>query len=236
MNEKQIFLETEGDAFFKRNMECDKSKLNAVNQIYELFIRNNMLREKDSIRILEVGCCSGYNLMYLYERLSKEEVDIQCYGIDPSEKAIEYGNDQIRAKSMEKNIYLSQGMSDLLDFEDDSFDIVILGFFLYCVDRRNLMKTVAETDRVLKATGIICLHDFDSNVPFRRTNIHNQNVLTYKMNYCKLFLSNPQYILAEKHSYTSEHTEIIFERNIQNRQQVCILYKDTINNAYIYVD
>ena len=51
------------------------------------------------------------------------------------------------------------------------------------------------------------------------------------MNYSMLFLSNPQYYLIEKKSYSHEND--FFDSDIQERVSAQILYKDYEDNVYI---
>ena len=99
----------------------------------------------------------------------------------------------------EKNIQLQLicGTSDELPYKDLKFDVVILGFCMFWVDRKYLMKTVSEADRVLKEGGYLVIVDFDTFIPYKKDNVHNPDAWTYKMQYINLFLSNPQYCLVK---------------------------------------
>ena len=53
---------------------------------------------KDNLQIdslLEIGWSCGYNLIYMNQKYGME-----CHGIDPSTKAIEYGEGLIRKKEL----------------------------------------------------------------------------------------------------------------------------------------
>ena len=52
------------------------------------------------------------------------------------------------------------------------------------------------------------------------------------MDYAKLFLANPQYYLVEKRSLLEMGDG--FNPDIQERRSLQILYKDCVNNTYIY--
>ncbi len=171
--------------------------------------------------LLEVGACYGRNLKHF-----KDEFGFECYGIEPSAEAVNYGNEIYKGE-----IHLQVGTSDVLPYEDGKFDIVILGFCMYNVARKDLMKSVAEADRVLKENGYLIITDFDTKMPFKRENIHNPNVWTYKMQYTDLFLANPQYFLVEKRNYSIGSG--LFCEDIQERITLDILYKDSEDHAYI---
>lgn len=153
------------------------------------------------------------------------------YGVDPSKKAIQYGKKRI--DDLNYPIELFQGTSDELPFPDNMFQIVVLGFCLFWVDRKYLFRTVAEVDRVLQTGGILLINDFDTIVPYKRMNCHNKDAFTYKMDYSRLWLSNPQYYLIGKMNYSHE-SETMFHADIQERVSATILYKEEIDNAYIH--
>ncbi len=134
-------------------------------------------------------------------------------------------------KKMNLNVELIRGTADDLPFKDEEFDIVFAGFCLYWVDRKYIMKCVSEIDRVLKTGGYVFIHDFDVKIPRMRPNKHNTDMYTFKMNYADLFLANPQYFLCSKEYFS--HGENKFDKDIQERISVQILYKDTILNSYI---
>lgn len=91
---------------------------------------------------------------------------------------------------------------------------------------------VAVADRVLKPGGFIFLEDFDTGIPFIRKNKHNKDTFTYKYDYSKIFLSNPQYYLCEKTSYS--HKDYEFSKEIQERVSAYIIYKEIIDECYYF--
>ncbi len=115
----------------------------------------------------------------------KDNCDFECYGVDPSAKAVE--------AAKEKGVEASQGTADQLPFDDQSFDIVIFGFCLYLCDREDLFRIACEADRVLKNPGWIVILDFYSETPLRREYHHHLGMFSYKMDYRKLFMWNPGY-------------------------------------------
>ena len=89
----------------------------------------------------------------------------------------------------------------------------MFGFSLFWVGRKYLFKSISEADRILKDGGIIFLTDFDTKNPYKRINQHDKYAYTYKMNYSNLFLSNPQYYLIEKITYS--HSGFNFNPEVQ---------------------
>lgn len=219
--ENHIWTETEGNAWFERNHVRKETELPVSCKLFENVMKHKLENAQTGFKILEIGCSFGYNLRYLCEKYH-----VEGYGIDPSQEAVEYGNNRVQ-----KNVRLMQGTAEALDFESESFDIVIFGFCMYCIDRKHIFKSVSEADRVLKEGGIVAIWDFDTNIPYVRPNVHHENLWTYKYDWTKLFCCNPQYTLIEKRSFSDEGEG--FTGNIQERCALNILYKEQIKDAYI---
>ncbi len=232
LNEKDVFLNGEADAYFTRNKNTmvAKGEVSYSTKLLVEFLKNqnkclDFWKDKE---ILEVGVCYGYNLKYLQDNLGTI-----CYGIEPSALAVEFGKEKYNKEMAEKNIQLQLicGTSDELPYKDLKFDVVILGFCMFWVDRKYLMKTVSEADRVLKEGGYLVIVDFDTFIPYKKDNVHNPDAWTYKMQYINLFLSNPQYCLVDKKSFSDDGEK--FCKEIQERISFNVLYKDNVDNSYI---
>lgn len=228
MDAKNIFLEKEGDAWFARNkVQLKAEKVTTGINILEEFINREKKTEqlsffsKSKWKILEIGSSSGYNLSYLEERYNCE-----CYGIEPSLEAVNEGKENYKGRAIE----LVQGTADDLPYKDNEFDVVILGFCMFWIDRKYLMKAYAEADRVLKEGGLMVITDFDTEIPFKRLNKHNEYINTFKMNYANFLLNTPQYYLIEKKSYS--HLGPFFHRDLQERISTQILFKEKVDDAY----
>lgn len=179
--QKEIFLKEEGNKWYDRN----KSSLSIKKSdpVIEL-LENDKLNIEN---VLEIGCSDGWRLMDI-ERLN----NIECYGIDPSEKAIREG--------LEKSdrINLKQGTADKIPFGNRKFDLIIFGFCLYLCDREDLFKIAYEADNHLKDGGYIIIYDFEPPIPYKNNYHHKEGIFSYKMDYSKLFTMNPIYSLMKK--------------------------------------
>ncbi|MHB1392781.1 MAG: class I SAM-dependent methyltransferase [Clostridia bacterium] len=195
--QKSIFLNGEADNYFKRNVE--KTEVGNLPEIYIVYSKYI----KPGSRILEIGCGFGNNLYYFHENHKCE-----CFGIDPSKEAIEFGKEEY------SSLNLSVGTADELDFEDSYFDFIFFGFCLYLVDRKLLPKVVYETDRVLKDSGILGITDFDAKFPYSNTYKHNTDIHSFKMDYGNLFLAFPHYIQLEKYSNYFNDANMNFDKLI----------------------
>lgn len=144
-NAKEEILKAEGDAYFQRNLNNGEIGVAEGCLLFEGFLEN-MGHAKSGMRILEIGCCYGYNLFYLCGKYGFEG-----HGIEPSKEAVAYGNSMAREKSLP--VALLQGTADELTYRSEYFDIVMMAFCMFWVDRKYAMRAVSEADRVLKNGG-----------------------------------------------------------------------------------
>jgi ubiquinone/menaquinone biosynthesis C-methylase UbiE len=202
--QKDIFLLTEGNAWFDRNYKnlenkiynFDDSIIQSVNKCMHssFLLENNKSRKK--IKLLEIGCGDARRLEWINNNLG-----IECQGIDPSAKAVKFA----------RNIGVDciQGTADSLPFNDQNFDIVIFGFCLYLCDREDLFKIAYETDRVLKPNSWLIINDFFSETPIINKYHHYPNILSYKMDYRKIFNWHPDYTCYEHKILKNRNTGYI---------------------------
>jgi ubiquinone/menaquinone biosynthesis C-methylase UbiE len=184
MDQKKIFKKSEGNSWFHRNA----SLLDKDSDLILDIIKKIELRPK---KVLEIGCSNGSRLSKIHT-----EINADCYGIDPSKDAIVDGEKKY------KNIKISVGTADILNFKDDTFDCVIFGFCLYLCDRADLFKIAQEADRVLKDKGSMMILDFFPPVPYKNPYSHYKNIHSYKMDYSKMFLWNPSYSIIHTEVFT----------------------------------
>lgn len=182
MKQKDIFLQTEGDAWFQRNQQgISKRNLPEDDPILcELLKLPLVSQTKEILRVLEVGCGDGRRLAWLQDNLN-----MQCAGVDPSAQAV--------AIACERGIDARQGTADDLRFDNNSFDLVIFGFCLYLCDRDDLFRIAAEADRVLNLPGWLLIMDFFSPTPQAREYHHKPGMFSFKMDYRTLFTWHPAY-------------------------------------------
>lgn len=219
---KNEILNKEGDAYFERNKHvASEGNVSTGFQLIEKFLLGLEFDGKNKT-LLEIGCCTGYNLSYINKKFG-----FNCIGIEPSQKAVDEGNAMYKMRP----IKLIRGTSDCLEVEDDLVDIVVCGFCLYTVERSLMTRTISEIDRVLKEGGLLITYDFDTPLPYRRENSHNALVPVYKVDLAHMICSNPQYTLIEKKSFS--HMGTSFVPDIQERCAVNYIYKERLEDIYI---
>lgn len=223
MCNKEILMQ-EADAYFIRNKNVMNEKecsdgMKIFAEFYE--VNKNIIKIKD---MLEVGCSSGYNLIYMNKKYG-----IKGFGIEPSKEAVLYGS-EIVSNGGSIEVELRQGFADEMPFQDEAFDAVYLGFCLYQVHRSLLFRTLSESDRVLKYGGYCVITDFDTPIRFLRNNAHNAEIFTYKTDYAQYLLPYG-YTLVYKKMYT--HQSFCFCPDMQERISTQIFYKERLEDWYI---
>ncbi len=178
-SQKSIFLHNEANQWFERNKAALKERCMPEDDL----IASTMMESSDLYKnstILEIGCADGFRLSFLEHALAAE-----VYGIDPSSSAIDSGK--------KNGLNLQVGTADNLEFADNTFDIVILGFCLYLCDRSDLFRIAAEIDRVTKDSAWIIIQDFFSESDYANDYSHFEGVKSYKSDYRKMFTWHPAY-------------------------------------------
>ena len=102
--QRKIFSLFEGDNWFNRNK--NKQFIATDDEIIKYFHSIN----KKINDVLEIGCSDGNRLNAINKIFGHN-----CYGIDPSKKAIKEGSGKYT------NINLEMGTADSLKFNDNSF-------------------------------------------------------------------------------------------------------------------
>lgn len=215
--QKSEFLTGEGDAWHERN----RATLSAGASLRELVatsIASQLGARTSAARVLEIGCGQGDNLA----ALGRHAV-VEAHGIEPSSSAVDAG------RLAHPDLRLQCGTADALPFADRSFDVVWFGFCLYLVDRDLLSRSVAEADRVLADGGLLCIVDFDPDVPCKRPYHHRPGLWSFKMDYSALFLSHPAYRLVRKTSLS--HAALEWHPDPQERVAMWLCRKDS-QHAY----
>ena len=219
-NQKQIFKQGEGDAWFRRNQEQLIDFSENTDHILSL-IDEYQLGTK---MVLEVGCASGYRLDAI-----RRKWGAKVYGVEPSKEAVEFGENEYSLANL--NIGTAD---DLSQFGDNLFDLIIVNVVFHWIDGPLLLKAVAEIDRVLINKGHLIIGDFDPNSPLRNPYHHleGQKVFTYKQDYAKIFLSSAFYHLVHKVTVHHQNKELQTDVDANDRWSYSLIRKD-LSNAYL---
>lgn len=210
MKQKEVFLQSEGDAWFTRNQQGVAGRKLPAGDALLRELLDFLPANAESLKVLEVGCGDGTRLAWI-----KNNLKADCYGIEPSAQAVAAAN--------AKGVNAQQGTADALPFDNNSFDIVIFGFCLYLCDREDLFRIASEADRVLRSPGWLMILDFYSPVPMANAYQHCLGVQSYKMDYRTLFTWHPDYeCMTHKVRF---HGEICYTDSIDEWTAVSVLRK-----------
>lgn len=204
MKQSEVMVATEGDAYFLRN----KSKPRTEDRILESIKLNNI----KPLNVLEIGCGNGWRLQAL-----RDEYKCDGWGVDASWVAIQEGRRKYH------DLSLRVGTADCLGYAPNAFDVVVLGFFLYLLDREDLFSVVAQIDGVLQDKGYLIIQDFHADTPHSRAYRHDERLLTYKMDYSRLFTVNPAYSVVDTRILGTESEQ---PENVDDQVSVVVLRKD----------
>lgn len=209
--QQQAFLNMAADGYFERNYsfenEQEKLKNDRIVRLHE------SLTLAPPKRMLEIGCLTGFRC-----ELFRRKFGAKAYGVDPSGKAITQGQE------LYPEVQLDVGVVTHLPQYPSPFDCIVLGNFLYCVDRESLFDAAAAIDSVLDDNGILYMIDFDTDYPHTRVYHHQRELTTYKMKHYKMFNWHPHYYII--HQTYSRESDYSFEIPRYDCTQITVLRKD----------
>lgn len=136
------------------------------DRVVSAVLSNFAGKDASQIKILELGCGTSNNILFLAQE------GFQAYGVDGSETAIRLGEDILRANNLTANLKCLD-FSDLSEFGEDYFDMIIDRGSIMHNRRSTIMKTMAEVCRVLKPGGYLFsqfFSDQNSSIRFGKSN------------------------------------------------------------------
>lgn len=106
------------------------------------------LAEKKNQRLLDLGCGTGYSLVWLRERFNFAEAD----GVDLSQHAAAFWH----ARGLDT---VALATADKLPFGENEFDLVTCFDVIYQLNDERASKAVSEMHRVLKPGGLLFIRE-----------------------------------------------------------------------------
>lgn len=179
LGQDAIFLQSEGDRWFARNRD-HLERFDPAGDLPMKLVDLYGIRPRN---VLEIGAANGFRLAALQWRYGCRAVALEC-----SADAVADG--RARYPSIE---FVHGGASSIA--LDDAFDLVIVNFVFHWIDRCNLLRAVAEIDRLLADSGFLVIGDFLPSAMTREVYHHlpEGGVYTYKQDYASVFVASGQY-------------------------------------------
>jgi len=179
MLQDALFSQGEGDAWFQRNHQTYRPEQDPM--LHALISQNIHPRE-----VLEIGASDGARLAIIGDRYQAKAT-----AVEPSQEAVAEG----RRSFPEIQFFVSTARS--LPLPDESYDCVIIHSVFHWIDRRSLLGSIAEIDRVLQPNGHLLIGDFCPYSP-KKVRYHHRpdvKIYTYKQDYSAIFLATAGYVL-----------------------------------------
>lgn len=146
--------------------------------------------DKD-MKVLEVACNRGDNLIRVYTKYK-----CKIIGIDIDQVALDQALENIKLLGLDKEIEVMNMDALKLDFEDETFDLIINEAMLTMLTNEDKAKALKNYHRVLKKGGYLLTHDVaveNESEDLRRQLSKFTNVDVYPLtveNWNKLFIEN----------------------------------------------
>jgi len=222
MNQDIIFCNNEGNNWYSRNKHAlDKpDKIDWTSYLLQYIDSKNAIGS-----VIELGCSNGYRLDKIKSTFMP---GCRCVGVDASYDAIEDG------KLRYAGIELYQGLLSDIPL-DEEFELAIVNFVLHWVDRKTLIKSLSEIDRIIKNDGFLILGDFLPDYQQRRRYHHlpEENVFTYKQDYSKIFESFGTYREIARFVFDHDSCDnYTLKPAVSSSRAFCVILHKSIDGYY----
>jgi SAM-dependent methyltransferase len=217
-SQDQIFAAHEGDKWFERNQDA----LNGFDSETDLPLKLIELYNLSPRSVLEIGAANGCRLAVISERYKSRAV-----AVEPSVEAV------LAGKARFPRVEFIRAVASAIPLQE-SVDLIIVNFVFHWIDRTNLLRSVAEIDRLLVDGGYLIIGDFCPSNPTKVVYHHlpDQKVYTYKQNYSATFLASGLY-----HSVclmTGDHASKVPEGDISENDRISTwLLRKMLNEHYV---
>jgi cyclopropane fatty-acyl-phospholipid synthase-like methyltransferase len=108
-------------------------------------------RSRDFNKILDLGCGSGKDLLFLAKR------GFNVQGVDFSPAAAANAEDLLQSENLPGKVYVDNLFDKVTNFEENEFDAVVAINSLQYTDIQIFKTTIAEVSRILRDNGLFLL-------------------------------------------------------------------------------
>jgi len=163
---------------------------------------------KDKGSVLDIGSGNSRNLL----RFAKS--GFKCYGIDFSQKVIDYSKEFTKKNNIKVNLKKANMLK--LPFKDNNFDYVLMIASLHHIDKKNQIKALKESYRVLKNKGkmLISVWNKPSENPYTawkvKDKIYKRYYYFFKEQELKSLILNAGFKILE--NYSNKNIVFILEK------------------------
>ena len=130
-------------------------------------------RSRSEVRILEIGCGTGSNLVFAASQ------GFSVTGLDCSPSAIKTAIGKFDSQNLSGDLRVGDFTS--LPFADNAFDLVIDRCALTCVGQKDAARAVSEVHRVLRRSGYFYLNPYSDRHSSRASGRRGPDGLRYEI-------------------------------------------------------
>ena len=167
-----------------------RTRLRPGGGIMTDWLLNQVQIDKD-MHVLEVACNRGDNLIRVYTKYK-----CKIIGIDNDQIAIDQALENIKLLGLDKEIEVINMDALKLEFEDETFDLIINEAMLTMLPNEEKAKALKNYHRILKKGGYLLTHDVaveNESEDIRRQLSKFANMDVYPLtveNWNKMFIEN----------------------------------------------
>jgi 2-polyprenyl-3-methyl-5-hydroxy-6-metoxy-1,4-benzoquinol methylase len=197
---------------------CDLQKLNNTYQqfsvvnralsgwrgIYGRYLRKNLA---DGSSLLDIGCGGGDVLRQLAYWTSRDGLSVQCVGIDPDARALEYARSRRPLSNVE---FLQLSSKDLIE-SGRTFDIVISNHVLHHLQNDEVYTFCKDSETL---TTKLALHN-----DLRRSGLAYVNYAATRLIFWNSFVTEDG-LLSIRRSFTSSELQDVVPQGWQVKPMI----------------
>jgi|ABSN01.1.fsa_nt_gi SAM-dependent methyltransferase len=192
MAQDKLFVESEADAYFRRNPDS----LVAVGSSVPTLAALALFDLPKQGTLLDIGGSTGL----VAAGFLRDHPLWKAYVVEPSNEAITAG----QAAFPQVEFYQGTITRSLPpEISDSLCTVIVVSSVYHWIERSLLSRAIANTDSALADEGYLVVADFDGPFPRANPYIHRPGLFTYKQDYTSCFLALGIYHLVYRRSYES---------------------------------